>query len=199
MSQGHLMFIKVLRRISETSLPLSTKAPAMLPTKHWFTELVIRDTHERVKHSGIRNTLATVRERFWMVRGRETVKKSLRHCVVCRKVEGVPYRPPRAPDLPNYRVSDDPPFSHTGLDFAGPLYVKGSKNDVSSTCETTSSKVWVLLLTCAATRAVHLELVRGLQSCAKMFWKLFPRTSLIHFPPPPLSISPLPHNNVDFF
>ena len=162
MSQGHLMFIKVLRRISETSLPLSTKAPAMLPTKHWFTELVIRDTHERVKHSGIRNTLATVRERFWMVRGRESVKKSLRDCVVCRKVEGVPYRPPSAPDLPNYRVSDDPPFSHTGLDFAGPLYVKGSKNDVSSTCETTSSKVWVLLLTCAATRAVHLELVRGL-------------------------------------
>ena len=77
-------------RINETSLPLSTKVPAMLPSKHWFTELVIRDTHERVKHSGIRNTLATVRERFWIIRGREAVKKSLRHCVVCRKVEGLP-------------------------------------------------------------------------------------------------------------
>ncbi len=33
-------------RINETSLLLSTKVPAMLPSKHWFTELVIRDTHE---------------------------------------------------------------------------------------------------------------------------------------------------------
>ncbi len=149
-------------RINETSLPLSTKVPAMLPSKHWFTELVIRDTHERVKHSGIRNTLATVRERFWIIRGREAVKKSLRHCVVCRKVEGLPYRPQDMPDLPNYRVSEDPPFSHTGMDFAGPLYVKGLKHDESSTSKPTSNKVWVLLLTCAATRAVHLELVRGL-------------------------------------
>ena len=66
------------------------------------------------------------------------------------------------PDLPNYRVSEDPPFSHTGMDFAGPLYVKGLKHDKSSTSKPTSNKVWVLLLTCAATRAVHLELVRGL-------------------------------------
>ncbi len=149
-------------RINETSLPLSTKVPAMLPSKHWFTELVIRDTHERVKHSGIRNTLATIRERFWIIRGREAVKKSLRHCVVCRKVEGLPYRPQDMPDLPNYRVSEDPPFSHTGMDFAGPLYVKGLKHDESSTSKPTSNKVWVLLLTCAARRAVHLELVRGL-------------------------------------
>jgi len=51
-------------RISETSLPLTT-------------ELVIRDTHDRVKHSGIRNTLATIRERFWIVRGREAVNRCL--------------------------------------------------------------------------------------------------------------------------
>ena len=38
-------------RISETLLPLSTKAPAMLLAKHWFTGMVIRDTHERVKHN----------------------------------------------------------------------------------------------------------------------------------------------------
>ena len=54
-------------RIKETSLPLSNKAPAMLPTKHCFTELVIQDTRERVftrEQGVIRNTLATVKERF---------------------------------------------------------------------------------------------------------------------------------------
>ena len=28
------------------------------------------------------------------------------------------------PDLPTVRISEDPPFTHVGLDFAGPLYVK---------------------------------------------------------------------------
>jgi hypothetical protein len=66
-------------RINESTLSLTAKMPALLPPKHWFTELVIRDTHERVKHSGIRNTLAAIREVFWILRGRAAVKKSVRH------------------------------------------------------------------------------------------------------------------------
>ena len=69
-------------RINEATLSLTAKIPALLPPKHWFTELVIRDTHERVKHSGIRNTLAAIREVFWILRGREAVTKSVRHCVM---------------------------------------------------------------------------------------------------------------------
>jgi hypothetical protein len=47
-------------RVNEATLSLTAKIPALLPPKHWFTELVIRDTHERVKHSGIRNMLAAI-------------------------------------------------------------------------------------------------------------------------------------------
>lgn len=54
-------------------------------------------------------------------------------------------------------VSDDPPFTHTGLDFAGPLFIQPKPND--NNCP--STKVYVLLLTCASTRAVHLELTQG--------------------------------------
>jgi len=35
--------------------------------------------------------------------------------------------PVSPPDLPNDRVSDDPPFTHIGLDFAGPLYIRTDK------------------------------------------------------------------------
>ena len=28
-------------------------------------------------------------------------------------------------NLTEIRVSEDPPFTHTGIDFAGPLYIKG--------------------------------------------------------------------------
>jgi hypothetical protein len=62
---------------------------------------------------------------------------------------------------------DDPPFTHTGLDFAGSLYVVNRQRDRSSSAqETNSEKHYVLLFTCASTRAVHLELTRGLSVAA---------------------------------
>ncbi|GFY41450.1 integrase catalytic domain-containing protein [Trichonephila inaurata madagascariensis] len=49
------------------------------------------------------------------------------------------------------RIEQSPPFTVTGLDFAGPIYVKNSKE-----------KFYILLCTCAVTRALHLELVTSL-------------------------------------
>ena len=45
------------------------------------------------------------------------------------------------------------PFTHTGVDFAGPLYVKK-----------VNSKAWICLYTCCVTRAIHLELVPDLST-----------------------------------
>ena len=71
-------------------------------------------------------------------------------------MDGVAYPVVKPPDLPTTCVSDNPLFSHTGVDFAGPLYVH-------SPDETTSSmKTYICLFTCASTRAVHLELVADL-------------------------------------
>ena len=57
-------------------------------------------------------------------------------------------------------MSETPPFFNTGIDFAGPLYVKdpGATNG--------DYKVYVCLLTCASIRAVHLELTADLSSAA---------------------------------
>ena len=49
-------------RVNESTLSLSAKLPTLLPSKHGFAELVIRNNHEQVKHDGIRNTLAATRE-----------------------------------------------------------------------------------------------------------------------------------------
>jgi len=57
-----------------------------------------------------------------------------------------------APLLPEFRVKEVPPFTHCGVDYAGPLYISVVK-------EPDSSKVWIYLLSCCVTCAVHLELV----------------------------------------
>ena len=85
---------------------------------------------------------------FWIVRGRQYIRSVIYQCVACRKQEGEPYRAPPPPPLPECRVKEDFPFANTGVDFAGPLYVKNP-----------DSKVWISLYTCCVTRAVHLDLV----------------------------------------
>ena len=62
-------------------------------------------------------TLAAVREQYWVVKGRVIVKKVIRRCIVCRRYDGRPFPSPPEPDLPAERVSEAPPFSTTGIDF----------------------------------------------------------------------------------
>ena len=143
-------------RICNSTLSDTAKKPVLLPPKHWFVKLLVIDMHNRVKHGGINVTLTALREQYWILKGRQLVKTILRKCVVCKKLEGVPYSSQRVPDLPTCRVSEDPPFAHTGLDFAGPLYFAEPRSGSDS------SKAYICLFTCASTRAVHLELTHGL-------------------------------------
>ncbi|CAB4005907.1 Hypothetical predicted protein, partial [Paramuricea clavata] len=143
---GESHVIRCKGRLDNSSLGLGSRHPILLPSKHRFVELLIREVNEQVKHNGIRDTLTTARERFWIIRGREAVKRITKDCVVCRKAEGLPYNYGQAPDLPSCRVSDDPPFTNVGLDFAGPLYVQDKKNELDEN----SNKVYVLLFTCAS-------------------------------------------------
>ena len=100
-------------------------------------------------------TLTTIREEYWILKGRQAVKQVIQHCVTCKTMDGLAYPAVNPPDLPNTLVSDDPPFSNTGIDFAGPLYVNQAMQSI---------KTYVCLFTCASTRAVHLELVPNLNA-----------------------------------
>ena len=88
-------------RIGNSSLQISTKFPILLPAKHAFVSLLVKRTDDRDRHSGINATLNAVRERFWILRGRETVKRILKHCVVCRRYDAVPCEPSKFAELPS--------------------------------------------------------------------------------------------------
>ena len=147
-------------RLNKSSLPANTRNPVLLPAKHSFVQLLIKQSHESVKHNGIRDTLTTLQERFWVLRGRESVKNFIRKCVICQRLEGTPYSSPSQADLPSDRVSEDPPFTHVGLDFAGPLFIQ-TKNSEGAENE---SKKFLLYLPVylRVDSAIHLEFTSGL-------------------------------------
>lgn len=145
-------------RVGKASIPDSSKKPILLPAKSRYSTLVILDCHEKVFHNGTRETLNLLRQKYWVLRGREQVKYIIRRCILCRKLEGLPFKYTFCPDLPEFRVDESPPFSHVGVDFAGPLIV----SDKTQQVDQDTSKCYVCLFTCASTRAVHLELVENL-------------------------------------
>ena len=118
------------------------------------------ERHNTVHHNGKPETLAAVRERYRIVKGRIVVKKVIRRCFICRQYDGRPFISPIVPDLPAEQVSKAPPFSTTGIDFAGPLYVHSID---SKEC---NCKVYVCLITCVSTRAILLELTQELSVTA---------------------------------
>ena len=78
-------------RIGLADLPIYSKNPILLPSHNHVVDLLIYDIHLRTKHSGTADTLSTLREKYWVLKGREAVKCTLKSCKVCTKVEGLPY------------------------------------------------------------------------------------------------------------
>lgn len=142
-------------RLSNADLTQTQKHPAILDTDHFVTTLIVKDSHERVKHNGVKSTLTQIRSKYWIVRGRQYVRKVIHRCTICRRIEGNAYLPPDPPALPAFRTTKDHPFTFTGVDFAGPLYVKQSNK---------MEKAYLVLYTCAVSRAVHLDLVNDMST-----------------------------------
>ena len=80
------------------------KNPLLLRSNSYFTELIILSSREKVFHSGLEATLSNVIMKYWIIKGRQTVKTVLKNCFMCNLVKRKFSVPPRAPSLPNFRL-----------------------------------------------------------------------------------------------
>ena len=141
-------------RLKNAKIAFNMKAPIFLNKKHKLAEIIVYYSHLKVLHRGVRHTLTQMRSDYWITRGRSYVRRLLFPCGVCKKLNSRPYAYPGHSDLPVLRFDDRYPFSSTGLDYLGPLYcypVYGDQKQIY--------KAYMVLFTCAATRAVSLEVV----------------------------------------
>ena len=146
-------------RVQNSTLPSETVTPMLMPSNSIFTDMLINKVHREVGHQGTPQTLTRLRTEYWILQGRRAVQKVLRRCVECRRYDGKCFALPPHPQLPNFRVQRNQPFSSIGLDFMGPF---GIVDNMGPDDPDVSSKVYVLILTCASTRCTHLEVTRSL-------------------------------------
>jgi hypothetical protein len=177
-------------------------ALVLLPPDHYLSTVLIRDIHKRVGHLGMATMITAIRVDYWLPRHVQVIRKILDQCVPCQRqnatsCDEIPSH------LPIQRLRTEDPFSVTGVDFAGPFQVlvtepsagppvlpketapgiSGAKKFEHITPEIAGQiqHVYILLFTCATTRAVHLEVTRNKSTAA--FINAFRRFCALRFKP----------------
>ncbi|XP_039309629.1 uncharacterized protein LOC113004665 [Solenopsis invicta] len=150
--------IRVGGRLQASNRPFAQKHQILLPSRHSLTDSIIRETHEKYHHPGIVTTLHLVRQKFWLLDGRNQVRKIIRSCVRCFRFNAQVVEH-KMGNLPITRVQEAIPFTNTGIDFCGPFYIKERKFR-----NRTRIKVYICIFVCMSVKAVHLELVSDLSS-----------------------------------
>ena len=147
--------LRVGGRLRNADIANEAKHQVILPSKHFVTDLIIRECHEISAHSGCEYVLAELRQKYWILKGRKSGKRIINSCIVCRKLKARS-RPPLMGDLPAKRFGfSKPPFTYTGLDFFGPLKIKQGRARL---------KRWGTIFTCMTIRAVHWEVTESLET-----------------------------------
>lgn len=152
--------LRVGGRLRNASCPYDQRFPVLLPKQHKLTELVVTHYHVTQLHAGPQATLAALNRQFWIINGRSVVRHLLHKCHKCFRDRAKTLQQQMA-DLPASRVEPTRPFLRSGVDYAGPLHVKSRKGRGGQT-----TKAYIALFVCFATKAVHLELVSDLSSGA---------------------------------
>ncbi|XP_071582174.1 uncharacterized protein [Temnothorax nylanderi] len=149
---GKDKLIRLGGRLENSALSYNERHPVIL-ARHHIAELLIDQAHRRSLHVGTKLTLRCLRQNYWLISARSMIKSHIHKCVTCvRHSAKTPTQ--LMGDLPSPRVNPAPPFSHTGIDYAGPMNItpvvgRGQKG----------SKHYVAVFVCLATKAIHLESV----------------------------------------
>ena len=143
-------------------LPYETRFPIILPNhKNENVRALIRHYHFRNSfpnmHLPIKDTHNLLRQRFFILGGKNSVAYVINRCVICQRLCKRPNRQ-REGDLPLERMEVAPPFTNAGADVFGPFHLRHTGRG--------THKKFVLIMCCMATRAVALFTLRDMTTSA---------------------------------
>ncbi|GFY01615.1 integrase catalytic domain-containing protein [Trichonephila clavipes] len=149
--------VRVGGRLQNSQLRFNSKHPIILPSQHSISELLIKEQHIAHLHAGPTLLAHVLRQSHWIVGSRKLINKCIRKCLKCNKFKTSTTTPQLMGNLPKHRVTLERPFFSCGIDYAGPVLIKCNKGR-----GTKSTKGYIALFVCLATKAVHIEAVGDL-------------------------------------
>lgn len=152
---------KILRvggRLQHSRLPFDEKHPIILHNKCHLSTLIIRMHHLETMHGGPQLVLGLLRRKYWILNARSAVRILIYRCITCHRYQATSASQLMG-SLPEPRVHISRPFTHTGVDYAGPIELRMSKGRGNA-----SYKGYISLFVCLSTKAIHVEAVSDLTS-----------------------------------
>lgn len=156
---GNDKIIRVGGRLGNSDLLYDEAHPIILPSHCIFTKLLVAQVHLNTQHGGTQLMLAQLRTAYWILNARNTIRHQIHKCVICYRHAGRTQTQLMA-DLPKPRISECRPFTHTGVDYAGPIEILTRRKPGKRQC----TKGYICLFVCFVTKAIHLELVGSLST-----------------------------------
>jgi hypothetical protein len=109
--------LRVGGRIGRSDLNFEEKHQLILPLSHSVVNWLINHTHRMEGHVGANHTLNILRQRYWILHGREQVRKMIHECRRCHHMRA-PFLMQQMAPLPVARVSLGHAFETVGLDLS---------------------------------------------------------------------------------
>ena len=154
--------LRYVWKINNANVPYDAKFPYLIQKNYYFTKLVVKYAHSVVLHNGVRKTLNFVRSQYWIIQGRNFVKKIIHECSTCKHYKGKLYSYPEEPPSTKQRASKDHVFSCIGINYAGPIYLE---NVYASDATLICIKAWTVIVTSSSIQALYLDVVKNLRCC----------------------------------
>jgi hypothetical protein len=131
--------------------------PIILAKDSPLTKIIILKIHRNNKHMLVNNVESQLKSRFFIQHCRSTIKTIIKKCCAfCIRHNAKPMIPLMG-DIPSIRLGYfKVPFRYAMADIAGPVLVRLTRN--------VRAKRYIFVYTCLTTRAIHLELIEGLDS-----------------------------------
>ncbi|XP_055838413.1 uncharacterized protein LOC129906619 [Episyrphus balteatus] len=150
--------IRLNGRLTNANLSYNEKFPIILPYACPLSKLLVGFVHKISLHGGNQQVLYLMRKEFWIPKLKNLIKFCVNRCMVC-VLHKKDLQTQLMGTLPPERVNYSFPFTHVGLDFAGPFELKVQKGRFYQ-----AIKGYACLFICLCTKAVHLEAVGSLST-----------------------------------
>ena len=93
---------------------------------------------------------------YWIPKLRQPVKNVRKSCHGCKRFQASAYATPAPRNLPTIRTRGTNPYQVIGVDYAGPIRYRVSKQR--------EGKAYVLVYACSLTRGIYLDLLPNLET-----------------------------------
>ena len=147
--------IRVQGRLKHLNIDSNAKLPTLLTAKRPVVQLLLERAHRDNLHEATEYVEIKLQQEYWIIGLKNALSKIKSRCVKYTQRNANGIQPPMA-DLLRERLNEHVfRITYTRLDYFGPFEVKLLRRIL---------KRWYCLFTCLTNRAVHIEVVKSLDT-----------------------------------